>query len=459
MTFAARISLPLALLLAISSQAQPAPTEDQRIANDTAVRRAQDTILLHRKLEEAQAALKRKEVDAAAHLYLEAVGYIPTAEVGKPSVDADKRAAIAGLDSTESALARQLLEVGDVIEATHHVDVALRADPNNETLRRLRADIAEKAKEQAGRVPSPEITSRIPGIEQEKLDISTRVQNAKILYEMGKYDESEAILVEVMREDASNRTAPYYLDLIKEARYMDRARAREAMAKSAIGDVEAAWILSTNRDALPKPNPIVNSKLVYTTKGRQDILSKLDRIYLDDVRFDAPLSEVLNQLRTESQKRDPDGVGINFMFDPYPDAGSAGAAPTDITGAGGAGASTVRPTPVDPTQVTVKISPAMGHLRLADVLDAITKVADNLIRYNVEDYAVVFAPAPKQPEQSVLYSKVFKVDPNTFVQGLRGVYAISLNPGTISGGTGGAGGGGGGGGGGGQGGGEGGGQC
>ena len=230
MTFAARISLPLALLLAISSQAQPAPTEDQRIANDTAVRRAQDTILLHRKLEEAQAALKRKEVDAAAHLYLEAVGYIPTAEVGKPSVDADKRAAIAGLDSTESALARQLLEVGDVIEATHHVDVALRADPNNETLRRLRADIAEKAKEQAGRVPSPEITSRIPGIEQEKLDISTRVQNAKILYEMGKYDESEAILVEVMREDASNRTAPYYLDLIKEARYMDRARAREAMA-------------------------------------------------------------------------------------------------------------------------------------------------------------------------------------------------------------------------------------
>jgi general secretion pathway protein D len=80
---------------------------------------------------------------------------------------------------------------------------------------------------------------------------------------------------------------------------------------------------------------------------------------------------------------------------------------------------------------------------MADVLDAITKVADQPIKFTIEDYAIVFSP--KALEQAVLYTKVFKVDPNTFVQGLQGVTSIILNTGTQSSGTGGGGGGGGGG--------------
>ena len=47
------------------------------------------------------------------------------------------------------------------------------------------------------------------------MEIATRIQDAKLFYEMGKLDESEAILARVLREDPANRTAPYYLDLIK----------------------------------------------------------------------------------------------------------------------------------------------------------------------------------------------------------------------------------------------------
>ncbi len=121
--------------------------------------------------------------------------------------------------------------------------------------------------------------------------------------------------------------------------------------------MENAWIPSSKRESLPIPNPMATTNLVYTTKGRQEILSKLDHIRLNEVSFDLPLTEVLNRLRTESQKRDPDGVGINFMVNPFPDASVGAIAPTDITGAT-TGAVTARPAAVDMTQITVKIAPA-----------------------------------------------------------------------------------------------------
>ena len=41
--------------------------------------------------------------------------------------------------------------------------------------------------------------------------------------------------------------------------------------------------------------------------------------------------------------------------------------------------------------IAIKINPALTDIRLADVLDAIVKVADRPIKYSIEDYAVVFS--------------------------------------------------------------------
>src|SRR5208283_4516620 len=113
------------------------------------------------------------------------------------------------------------------------------------------------------------------------------VQEGKLLYEMGKLDESEKILVQVLKEDPSNKAARYYLDLIKEARFSARTYG-----------------------VLPISNAMAATNQVYAT-GRQEILAKLNRIHLDEVSFDLPLSEAVNLLRAESKKRDPDGVGVN----------------------------------------------------------------------------------------------------------------------------------------------------
>jgi len=228
-----------------------------------------------------------------------------------------------------------------------------------------------------------------------KPNATNEVENAKFLYEQGKYDEAETILEQVIREDPSNRTPPYYLDLIKEARYVGQ----------------------------PGPNPMWNTNLVQTTMGRQQILSKLNAITLNEVTYDLPLKDVLVKLRKESQARDPDGIGINFMIDnnvespPLLDTGGAVVPPTVGAQQQDIGA-----------EVTIRIMPPLTNLRLSDVLEAITKVADKPIRYTVQNSAIVFSPKPPDQFQQ-LQTKTFRVNPQVFTQHLKELYPNNLTSG------------------------------
>ena len=74
--------------------------------------------------------------------------------------------------------------------------------------------------------------------------------------------------------------------------------------------------------------------------------------------------------------------------------------------------------------ISIKINPPLTDIRLADVLDAIVKVADRPIKYSIEDYAIVFSL--KAREATPLFVRTFKVDPNTFYQGLQNVGVFEL---------------------------------
>lgn len=435
MTAAAKITLGLVFFVAISSPARQAaaPAADARtpdavqMAEEEAVHRQEDTILLQMTLQRAAAAQKRGELVEAGKFYQEAVSLIPYVQVGNPAVELEKKQALAGLDAVREKLARDAMERGDMAQAMDYVESALKVDPTNETLRNLKAEIAKRTEEMRGMVPSPEVVKSIPAIQQQKIEAAQKIQDAKLLYEMGKYDEAKVILVKVLHDDPSNKTAPYYLDLIKEAQFAATARIREGVAKSAIAEVEKAWIPSNKRDSLPIPNPMAHTNLVYTSQGRQDILSKMEHIHFKEVSYkDLPLSGVLDALNKESQMRDVDQVGINFMWNPHTDAGITGVAPADNTGAANANPGAVAPptAPVDENDITVNIDPPLRNVRLADVLDAITKVSKvpltiSGIKFTIEDYAVVFSP--KSPDSPTYMTRVFRVDPNTFVQGLENV--------------------------------------
>lgn len=448
MTSAVKITFRLVFILAVLLQVQRSIAQDSvQIAEEEAVRRQEATIRLHLKLDQAVAAQKRGQLTEAAKLYQEAVALTPLVQVGNPTVDLEKRQALAGLDGVREKLARQAMARGEMAEALAQVEAALKVDPNNESLRKLKREIENRTVAMQGTVPSPELVKTIPDMKKEKVDIATQVQNAKLLYEMGKYSEATNILNRILKEDPSNKTAPYYLDLVKEAQFAANARLREAVAKTSIAAVEQEWIPPTKQDSLPIPNPMAHTNLVYTTPGRQEILTKLEHMRRNEVRYDLSLDRVLNDLREDSKKRDPDGVGINFMWNPHADTSGGATGAPDTTGAAAAAATGAIPAvlpPVDITSINIKIDPPLDNLRYADILDAITKSADPTpIKFTIEDYAVVFSPRP--PEAAALYTKVFKVDPNTFVQGLENVTSILLNTGGSSGSIGGSGSGGGGG--------------
>ncbi len=260
---------------------------------------------------------------------------------------------------------------------------------------------------------------------------------------MGKLDEADAKLKLAIQQDPHNEAALYYLNLVSEAKYKEAVKAHEVSMRQDVRAVEQAWANPTSRELLPVPNPYATTNLVYTGRGRQAIILKLDRIHLDSVKYDGlPLGEVIINLNDEAKKRDPEKKGINFIISQNIDSGGIAAQAAPVLGPDGQPLPAPPPEQVDMSSILIKINPALTDIRLADALDAIVSVAERPIKYSILDYAVVFSL--KAREAVPLYTRTFKVDPNTFYQGLQGVGAFdfgeSMNVGQSSSGGGGFGG-------------------
>ncbi|MGA2540607.1 MAG: hypothetical protein ABSG78_03475 [Verrucomicrobiota bacterium] len=443
---AAQITISLLFFLAFSARAQTNAPDAIQLAQEEAVRRQAATVDMEASLRAAAAARKRNEIASAAKLFQDAVTNFDFVEVDNAKVDAEKKEALAGLDEAREILARQYLKMGETAAASDQVNAVLRYDPNNEKLRLLKQEIDLTAAGQLGRIPSPDVLRMAGEIDRTNKHVATLVQNGRLLYEMGRLDEAEKVLLQALAIDPANAAAPYYLDLLKEARYVNDARNRERDTKSELELVERTWLLSTKAESLPHPgNAYATNREIFTSPGRQVIMRKLQQIKLpdlpDSLEQGLPLTEVMRELKRRSISNDLENVGINFMFKPRPSGSSAaGALPVDLTAPPAALA--------DPSAINIKINPPLNNVTLLEALDAICQVADNPtgLSYSVEDYAVWFFVKP--PENASLETRLFHVDPNTFIQGLNGVSLASISgqANTTGGGGGGGGFGGGGGG-------------
>ena len=156
-----------------------------------------------------------------------------------------------------------------------------------------------------------------------------------------------------------------------------------------------------------------------TYQGGQAIRSKLHQIILDELRFEnVALPQVLKYLQEVTLALDPDRLGINYLISPHvlvPDATAPLVDPT--TGR----VIPARPLdPLDMDEVMIRIVPPLRKVRLSDVLEAIVRVSSHPIRYSIEESAVVFSPGSPNTSPG-LETRIFRVNPNTFIDGLRGV--------------------------------------
>ena len=428
------------LLLCASVQGVMAQAPSQ-VAEEEAIRRQEKAILLRRYLEGAQVAVSQKDLRSAAKQYEDAWALT---EVLGSSVQAERRAAGEGLSAVRLQLAIAAQREGDVREADVQVSRALKVNPANSVARSFKADNDKRLADLQGKLPTPAILERAADHKTNLVKIATSVQDAVVLFQMGKLDEAEEILQKAVKEHPENQGAYYYLNLIREARFSRAAKTQALTSKDRIVEVEQAWEVPKNN--LPIANPWTKTNLIHTGGGRQVIASKLDRIVLNDVKFEGlPLSEVVKFLEEQAKARDPERRGINFLISSSIDVPNT-QGPQTLDPTTGQPVQSAAAEPLDLNNVVIRLTPGLHNVRLQDALDAITKVAEKPIKVSIEDYAVVFTQ--RLPEAVQLHARTFRVDPNTFMQGLESVTGISIVDSfqSTSGGQGGGGGGGGGGG-------------
>ncbi|HWY78615.1 MAG TPA: hypothetical protein VN281_23575, partial [Verrucomicrobiae bacterium] len=416
------------LLAATPVAVRAQSAEDVNRAAEEAVRRQADTILLRQKLALAQEDQQRGDLQAALKHYGDC--YALAQGIG-PSLPPDLgQQTRGGLVVVLFAVAKIEQDKKDYADADLRFSRILVVDPGNQEAIIRKKENQRLLDAQAGTVPGPDTTALIPTWHSNEVRVATMVQDGKLLFEAGKLDDAEVKLTQAYKEDPQNTAANYYLEMIAEKRTADASRRVDLQGRQGLMQVEKAWDVPLRGEMRQNPNIFNRTNLVYTTKGRQNILSKLERIHLDVKYNGLTLEEVVNNLKELAAARDPDKTGVNFLINRQtasPGAGAPGAIdPT--TGL------PVAPLPTEAvdiaTAITIKISPGLTDVRLLDALDAVTKSADkpgNIagnLSYSVDDYAVVFSIKSTEPVQ--LFTRTFHIDPNTFRQGLEGVTAVAF---------------------------------
>lgn len=432
--------IAVGLVMGPSSFAQSSSNAAVEDATRESIKRQAAKVDLRAKIAKAQEAEKAGKNAEASRLYEECLVLLKSVNSG---VDAESAQVKGGMATSRLALAQQAQRGGDLLESEKQIDRVLVVDPSNKAAQDFKHNLERVKAQLAGKSPSPEALAVIPEANAQQVKMGTKLQDSKVLIEAGRLTEAESKLKEVLEADPNNQAAYYYLNVIREQRHNTDLAKREGWARDQFAAVTREWMDPKTRDALPQPNPYARTNNVNTSRARQAIYSKLSRISINEIKFDSKvLSEVVKDLGNEALKRDPDRAGINVLLAPNIDVPVA--APTlDANGQ-------PVPAPADSVpllgEVNINIPTALHNVTMAELLDAIVKVADRPIKYSVEDYAIVFSFRGREAE--TLYTRNFRVDPNTFRQGLESVTASAFgSEGGSGGGTGGGSGGGGGGGG------------
>jgi len=425
---AVKTSLILILLFA-----GVAPGRGQAALDDAsaeAVRRQANTIEMRKLIEDARLAKSRGETLSAIQKYEAA--WINSQSLA--NVDTERAQIQAELVPMRLEVAKQAQSRGDLDEADTQIKAALRINPNDTAALKAKRDNDVRIHEKEGKAPSGEYTRRIEDFNKERVNTSTEVQNARLLIEMGRIDEAEKLLKDAVKQDPEHRAAFYYLDLIKEQKYSQEARRREVSAKDRLVDIEKSWNTEVRRELLPDNNPYAKTNLVQTSPSRQALYRKLETIKIDDfpLSSDVDLIEVLKELGTEIKKRDPAGRGINLLIAQAADRPSQVAAAGGIDPLTGLPAAAAATTDIDVEKFKIKFDPPIRDVTLGQFLDAIIMVAKPPegapstagLKYSVEDYAVVFSQKTAEAEQ--YFTRTFRVNPNTFRQGLEGVTSTAI---------------------------------
>ena len=443
----------------LAKPADPLQEEIARLSREEALKRDQLLKDISRVLLTIPALIKDGKLDQAAEQY----EYIMDQA---RKIDSAPEAQVQFRNATKGLVDIRLAQAGNAQKKNRHAEASFIARqvfefaPENPEVQNFIRQNERAEAEYIKRSPSRETQVRGNEVAEKKERIKTLMQDGRFLYELRDLAEAEEKFREVAQQDPGNDQAYNYLQLIGKLRGRDATLKRNQAFQDRVEMVNQAWIPPTKNVHLPIPNPVVNNPASIVPKGRSAIMQKLQSIVIPEMNALDGFSmiEAVNLLDQAVKRNDPAKSGINFIIKPTiaktvpRDAGLPGLAFNKMANEAGSSSAPVAPTVdpgsglpvaippnqvrppgvkqglllppaptdpdiIDPSQVKIRgLTTSLKNLTVAQLLDAITKSFDTPIQYIVEDYAVYFAHKP--PDQLEYTTRMFKINPNTFKQGL-----------------------------------------
>ena len=456
---AMKIAVLASLMGAVLAPAAQAQSSAADAAAREAIRRQGEIQQLGKLLEQAKTVESTGNLLAASKLYEEAQKKVESVGLGAKGIDVERAATLEGLTRVRMALAEQYATSGQLSEARKEVNRILVIAPNNITAREKLAEIDAGLAKLRGRMPTEETIEAVKGVADEKLQAATLVQDGKLFYEMARYDQAESKLRQALKIDPANRGASYYLVLVQEAKNKLQVTARDVTSRDAIKDVTKDWVAPTAHLDLQVPNPLANISPtntypdeIYTGTGRMRIHRllhnlKFDRFPITGSAEGISLREMVNELHGAVVELDE---AVNFIIDSntgvlvrqsFGDPSGFGEDPNDPFGGGGFQPQEEESVDIG-LEVQITIDPPLRQVSLFQVLEILKELSNIPIGYSIKDYGIMFSHQPVEGPR--LENRTYRVDPDTFIQGLQsvGVTYVSADAGMGGGGMGGMGGGG-----------------
>jgi Mg-chelatase subunit ChlD len=105
--------------------------------------------------------------------------------------------------------------------------------------------------------PTPDTATLegIPAGNRQNTEANSLVQDGKVLYEAGKFNEAEEKLNQALKADPNSQSAFYYLSLDKQAQYGRAEQSRAGQAGDGLVEVAKAWSPNLGT-GLPAPKPV-----------------------------------------------------------------------------------------------------------------------------------------------------------------------------------------------------------
>ncbi|MFH1066847.1 MAG: hypothetical protein V1746_02975, partial [bacterium] len=210
------------------------------------------------------------------------------------------------------------------------------------------------------------------------------IQKGDSFYDQGEYERACALYEEAYRANPDDAAACRRMERIEKIKFKAATTRWEAERQNSLNQAVSLW--SKPQQQPPRRLPSVTGA---TTSRVPQLLKKLETIRFPELSFqDADIAQVVQYLSEQSRKLDPEGKGVNFVFEAGEKLSS------DATSA----------PPCAPVNLSLR------NVSLLDALYLIKKTTT--LNYQVEDYAVVLRPL-KETEQAFVV-RHFTVNPDFF---------------------------------------------